>query len=84
MGVRRGDAQRPAFGHAPRATAIITRDERGQATVRATRLDHPLKIDGRLDEAAYSAVPSIDGFIQNLPREGQPSTERTEAWVFYD
>ena len=69
---------------APVPPAVITRDERGQATVRATRLDHPLKVDGRLDEAAYSAVPSIDGFIQNLPREGQPATERTEALVFYD
>ena len=77
----RSTGDRPS---SPVPPAIITRDERGQATVRATRLDHPLKIDGRLDEAAYSAVPSIDGFIQNLPREGQPSTERTEAWVFYD
>jgi hypothetical protein len=68
---------------APAPPAIVNRDERGQATVRAVRLDTPLSIDGRLDEAVYDTVPPIDGFIQNLPREGQPSTERTQAWVFY-
>ena len=79
-------APRPAADRPPPPVppAIINRNERGQATVRAVRLDQPLNIDGRLDETVYRTVPSIDGFIQNLPREGQPSTERTEAWVFYD
>ena len=40
--------------------------------------------DGLLEEPVYREVQSIDGFIQNLPQEGQPSTERTQAWVFYD
>ncbi|MGC4084913.1 MAG: DUF5916 domain-containing protein [Vicinamibacterales bacterium] len=31
-----------------------------------------------------SEVPSISDFIQTVPAEGQPSTEKTEAWVFFD
>ena len=40
-------------------------------------------MDGVLDEAAYQ-TPPIDGFIQALPQEGEPASERTDAWVFYD
>ena len=40
-------------------------------------------MDGALDEAAYQTSP-ITGLIQTLPLEGEPASERTEAWVFYD
>ena len=40
-------------------------------------------MDGVLDEAAYQTLP-ISGFIQNIPLEGEPASERTDAWVFYD
>src|SRR5262245_12524547 len=68
---------------APIAPDVITRDELGRATIRAIKLDEPLRLDGALDEAVY-ASPSIGGFIQQVPREGQPATERTEAWVMFD
>ena len=48
------------------------------------KLDRPLRVDGRLDEAIYANVPPITGFIQTVPNEGRPSTERTEAWVSFD
>ncbi|MFT3954159.1 MAG: DUF5916 domain-containing protein [Piscinibacter sp.] len=32
----------------------------------------PLKIDGRLDEAAWQAAPLHDSFVQFLPRDRQP------------
>ena len=41
-------------------------------------------MDGVLDEDVYETVPSFGDFIQQIPLEGEPSTERTEAWVFYD
>jgi hypothetical protein len=63
---------------------VISRGENGRTVVRATRLTEPLRIDGRLDEEIYSAIPAISGFIQTLPSEGQPSTEKTEAWIFFD
>ena len=68
----------------PVAPATVTRDDEGNATMRAVRLDRPLLLDGRLDEAIYQAVPPVGGFIQQLPREGAPATEPTEVWVFYD
>ena len=69
---------------APIAPATITRDADRRATVRAVRLDEPLRIDGTLDESMYETVPSLGDFIQQTPDEGAPATERTEAWVFYD
>jgi hypothetical protein len=68
----------------PVAPATIARDGSGQrATVRAIHLAEPLRVDGKLDEALYREA-SIQGFIQTVPEEGAPSTERTEAWIAYD
>ena len=64
--------------------AIVSRTAPDKVTVRAVRLDAPLKIDGRLDEAVYTSVEPISGFIQQEPREGAPATEKTEAWILFD
>ena len=63
---------------------VIRRDAAGRATVRVARLAQPLALDGRLDEAVYGQVAPFSEFVQQLPDEGEPATERTEAWVFYD
>ena len=63
---------------------LVTRDNKGGATIRAIRLSEPLRIDGRLDDQVYGRVAPVDGFIQQLPREGQPATEPTEVWVLFD
>ncbi|HUP20763.1 MAG TPA: DUF5916 domain-containing protein, partial [Gemmatimonadota bacterium] len=68
----------------PVPPAVIARDAEGNATVRAIRLEAPLDIDGRLDEPVYAQVPPLDGFVQSIPDEGEPATERTEAWVMFD
>jgi hypothetical protein len=67
----------------PVAPATLARTDQGRATVRAVRLTEPLNVDGVLDEAAYRTQP-ISGFMQVLPDEGEPATEKTDAWVFYD
>ena len=64
--------------------AVITRAADGHVTLRAVRLTAPLTIDGRIDEAMYRDTPAIDGFLQQVPREGAPASERTEAWIFFD
>jgi len=69
---------------APIAPAVINRDAAGRATIRAVRVSAPLKIDGRLDEAVYGATEAISGFIQVEPAVGEPETEKTEMWVFFD
>ncbi len=43
-----------------------------------------MRVDGRLDEDVYNRVNPASGFIQMEPNGGQPATERTEVWVFYD
>ena len=69
---------------APVAPATINRDEAGRATVRATRLTSPPRIDGRLDEAIYTSTQAIAGFRQQDPVEGADATEATEFWLFFD
>jgi hypothetical protein len=67
----------------PVAPVSVTR-EPGRVVVRAIRLDAPLHLDGQLDEAVYRENLPIDGFVQQEPREGQPATEATDAWIFFD
>jgi hypothetical protein len=69
---------------APVAPDVISRGENGRVVVRAIRLEKPLDVDGRLDETVYRDAPPISGFIQAVPDAGQPSTEKTEAWVMFD
>ncbi len=69
---------------APVPPAVMTRNDQGQATVRAVRLDESIDFDGVLDEAVYATVPAISGFIQLTPDVGAAATERTEAWILFD
>jgi len=68
----------------PAAPSVVSRDETGHVTVRAIRLDRPLELDGVLNESVYDSVPSISDFVQQVPKEGAPATERTESWVMFD
>ena len=76
----------PSFGGppAPVAPEVIARDAAGRATVRAVRITAPLRLDGKLDEAIYAALPPISDFVQREPVAGAPATEKTEAWVLFD
>jgi hypothetical protein len=68
----------------PKPPEVMTRDESGRVTLRAVRITEPLQVDGKLEESVYRSVPSISGFIQQEPREGEPATEETEVWVLFD
>jgi hypothetical protein len=74
----------PAGPPPPALPDTISRDDQGRATVRAVRLDIPMRVDGKLDEAIYTSVVPASGFIQMEPQAGQPCSEDTEVWVFYD
>jgi hypothetical protein len=69
---------------APVPPAVVSRDAAGRVIVRAVRLDAPIQVDGRLDERVYQTTPAIGGFVQQEPAEGEPATEPTDAWVFFD
>ena len=68
----------------PVPPAVAARDSDGRLTMRAVSLEDPLNVDGRLDERIYSLTPAVSGFFQQEPLEGEPATERTEAWIFFD
>ncbi len=54
--------------------------------VAATRLDDTLtiRVDGLLNESAWSQAPVATGFRQREPLEGEAATEATEVRVVYD
>ena len=68
----------------PMAPEVVNRDESGRATIRAIKLTEGIRLDGRLDEAVYSTVPPVTDFIQQVPVEGVPATEKTDAWIMFD
>src|SRR5262245_50149259 len=69
----------------PLPPAVINRDPAtGRATILAVRLTSPLHFDGRLDDAAYQALPPISDFVQMEPHAGAPATEKTEVWMLFD
>lgn len=52
--------------------------------VTALRIDQPIKIDGVLDETAYSKADVASDFVQLQPYNGQPSYQPTEVRILYD
>ncbi|MFQ5738794.1 MAG: carbohydrate-binding family 9-like protein [Acidobacteriota bacterium] len=46
------------------------------------RVPSPIRVDGRLDEAAWSAVSPVGPFVNN--RDGSPTDLKTEARIVYD
>ncbi|HUR33372.1 MAG TPA: DUF5916 domain-containing protein [Vicinamibacterales bacterium] len=69
---------------APIAPDVIARDAQGHITIRAVRVPAPLAFDGVLDEPFYRDVKPFGDFIQQEPHEGEPATEKTDVWVFFD
>ena len=53
-------------------------------TLQAVRRSGEVRIDGRLDEGAWSAATPAGDFTQAWPQVGRPATERTEVRVLYD
>ena len=63
---------------------VMTREGNGTTTVRAVRIDAPLRIDGALDEDLYRRVAPMTGFIQIEPDDGAVASERTDLWLAFD
>ncbi|MBK9980486.1 MAG: carbohydrate binding family 9 domain-containing protein [Gemmatimonadetes bacterium] len=53
-------------------------------TLRVAPRASAINLDGRLDEAAWSAAPAASGFVQRVPVEGAPAEERTEVRLLMD
>jgi len=52
--------------------------------VTASRLDGPIKLDGRLDEPAWATVASISDLVQQSPHPGEATPYRTEVRFLVD
>src|SRR5688500_14515210 len=50
----------------------------------AARARGEMRVDGRLDEAAWAGATPITAFTQRDPEAGAPATERTEVRIVYD
>ena len=87
-GARSGEAQTPTEAdHGPPLPPAGTGTEyrhSGAPRARAVRVNGGIALDGVLEEAAWSAAPPIEDFIQTLPLEGDPASERTEVRIVYD
>jgi hypothetical protein len=52
--------------------------------LQAVKTNQSIKIDGRLDDAAWAQAAVVDGFIQNFPVFGQPASQKTTVKILYD
>ena len=55
-----------------------------QRTARAVRAEVPPRLDGVIDDEIWLRAPIHEGFTQNDPDNGEPSTQRTTFQVAYD
>ena len=62
-----------------------TETESLHRTATAIRIDGaPPQLDGALDDGIWKTAPLHEGFMQQDPDEGEPSTERTTFQIAYD
>lgn len=52
--------------------------------MQAHRATSAIRVDGRLDEAAWASVPAEGNFVTQWPKDRAPATQKTEARVLYD
>jgi hypothetical protein len=72
----------PLFGQStPTAPQEISVAVRAAVAARPTT---PLSLDGQLDEPEWQSAEAISDFVQRIPFDGQPASERTEVRVQAD
>jgi len=65
------------------ASPIFTQ-ESGNRRIRVLHITEPIKIDGRLDEPAWSQAVAATDFRQQEPNEGELASEKTEVRLLFD
>lgn len=66
------------------AIAIATIVSAQEKKLSALRIQSPVKIDGLLDEKAWSQAQRAEGFVSNMPHFGEPASQNTHVYVLYD
>ncbi len=67
-----------------RLASIRHRNGRAARAARATRVDTPPKLDGRLDDAVWQSTPVERDFRRDVPSDGHAAAQGTEVRVVYD
>src|SRR5258706_3524656 len=62
----------------------LSKGSKGPRRIHAIRITDTIKIDGLLDESAWSLVQPATAFLQQQPTEGAPASEGTEVRVLFD
>ena len=63
---------------------MINQEGTAGATLRAVRINGPLRIDGVIEERFYLNTLPITEFIQSLPEENGEPSQLTEVWIAFD
>ncbi len=72
-------------GHRPPSqTLAVSSSDGRRSLLTAVRAAAPITVDGVLDDAVWQTAPAAEAFVQADPREGQPASEATEAYVAFD
>ena len=71
-----------AFPLAAQVTTKSQNDPRPSAD--ASHRSSSVVVDGKLDEAAWSAAKPIGDLTQSVPNEGRPASERTDIRILFD
>jgi hypothetical protein len=86
---RAGSAARLVLIAAACAAVVPSFPAGAQATperpaYRAQRIDAEIRVDGQLDESAWSAAPTFELAYETRPAENTPAPMKTEVWIVYD
>ena len=63
---------------------VQAQDPGQEKTVTALQVESTITLDGELNEPSWHLAEPATDFIQQNPRTGQPSSERTEVRLLYD
>src|SRR6267378_4053282 len=82
-------AQQPSTSINPQTTTTpspspLSQESKGPRRVHTIRTTDPIKVDGILDEPAWSLAQPATDFLQQQPNEGAAASERTEVRVLFD
>jgi len=65
-------------------TSPVFAQENATHRIRVLHISEPIKIDGRLDEPAWSHAEAATDFRQQEPNEGEQASEKTDVRLLFD
>jgi hypothetical protein len=66
------------------AATVTFGQERERPAASALRLAGSIRIDGRLDDAAWASAQPVTQFVQRQPAEGRPAVDKMDVRIAFD